>query len=131
MCISYVYCQSTEFKLKSKVLPVISTVSILTAETNLSICFGCSSWSIVKEWKVSLYRFIFPGLQNACKMLSLSPFYNMLATPGCHEADIIVVLLCHQLLMTECLHSRSSFDVLLILYGIFCYCQKSHILEAL
>lgn len=130
MCISYVYCQSTEFKLKSKVLPVISTVCIQTAETNLSICFGCSSWSIVKEWKVSLYRFIFPGLQNACKMLSLSPFYNMLATPGCHEADIIV-LLCHKLLMTECLHSRSSFDVLLILYGIFCYCQKSHILEAL
>ena len=43
---------------------------------------------------------------------SLSSFYNMLATPGCHEADIIAVLLCHQLLMTECLHSMASFDAL-------------------
>ena len=71
-CTYHVYCQSTEFKPKSKVLPVISIVSIQTAETNLSMSFACSSWSIVTESKVSLQIYFSWSLECLQNVISLT-----------------------------------------------------------
>lgn len=54
-CTYHVYCRSTEFKPKSKVLLVISIVSVFRQNRDKFQCsFACSSWSIVTESKVSL-----------------------------------------------------------------------------